>query len=393
MAHTRIGADTELLTADEAAELLGVQRQTVYAYVSRGQLTRALKPGSRQSWFRRTDVEAMARGDRAQQAGRKAPTNRTEVTAIVDDQLLYRGRDAVELARAGTFEQAAEWLWRGHDGEPPTWRAVAELPEEVAALPLPAQCLPLDRLKVATAGLAAVDTLRYDLSAHAVLAVARSLLDALVRCLPLRGERPEPAGRHSFATALWPRLTSAIARPKGVRLLDQALVLVADHGLAPSTRAVRLAGSVDADPYSVVLTGMSVASGLKHGGSSLAVHGLLDDIGEPANVAAAVSEHLRRSGSLPGFGQPRYVHADPRAAFLLDELLSDSTVDSSRLRIVRDVIELVRNRNDEHPNVEFALGALCYAHDMVRGAGEAIFVLGRTAGWIAHAVEEQAGTH
>ncbi|MBK1787693.1 citrate/2-methylcitrate synthase [Prauserella cavernicola] len=390
MAEQTAEADGELLTADEAADLLGVRRQTVYAYVSRGQLTRDSKPGSRQSWFRRTDVEAMARGDRAQQAGRKAPTNRTEVTSIVDDQLLYRGRDAVELARTATFEQAVEWLWRGAEDDVPAWRELADLPAEVAALPLPAQCLPLDRLKLATAGIATVDGLRYDLSTPAVLAVARSLLAALVRSLPPRGETGDPG---SLAAQLWPRLTAAPARPRGVRLLDQALVLVADHGLAPSTRAVRLAASVDADPYSVVLTGMSVASGLRHGGSSIAVHGLLDDIGEPGQVAAVVAEHLRRGGPLPGFGQPRYVRADPRAAFLLGELLADSTVDPNRLRVVREVIELVENRSDEHPNVEFALGALCFAHDMVRGAGEAVFVLGRVAGWIAHALEEHTGRH
>jgi citrate synthase len=39
-------------------------------------------------------------------------------------------------------------------------------------------------------------------------------------------------------------------------------------------------------------------------------------------------------------------------------------------------------------NVDFGLGALAYAMQMPVGATEAIFAIARTAGWIAHALEE-----
>ncbi|MFC4562985.1 citrate/2-methylcitrate synthase [Nocardiopsis mangrovi] len=381
--------DDPLLTADEAAELLGVRRQTIYAYVSRGQLQRHSEPGTRQSRFRQSDLDAMAKGDRARQPGRSSPSNRTAVTSIVGGRLLYRERDAVDIAGALSFEQAAEWLWRAHEGAAPAWRPSARPGSEAPALPLPDQCLPLDRLKIAAAGLGAVDPLRYDLSPHAVLAVARSLLPALVLALPAQSDgAPPPAADAGFAAALWPRLTASAAGDDRARLLDQALILSADHGLAPSTRAVRTAASVAADPYSVALTGMSVASGLRHGGSSLGVHSLLTDIGRPDRVEAVVSDHLRRGAALPGFGQPRYEGPDPRAGFLLGRLLGDRDADPDRLAAVREVVALVRERNDEHPSIEFALGALCFLHDMVRGAGEAVFVLARCVGWIAHALEE-----
>ncbi|WP_308817358.1 citrate/2-methylcitrate synthase [Pseudonocardia alni] len=391
MTEARDGTDAELLTVDEVADLLGVQRRTVYAYVSRGQLTRNQRPGSRQSWFRRSDIEAMVRGDRAQQPGRGAPRERTELTSIVDGRLLYRGRDAVDLAGEIGFEQVAEWLWTGIDAAPAPWRQIASVPDDVAGFALPPGHLPLDRLKLTVSGLSAADPLRFDLSTAGVISVARSLLAGLARCLPVAPGVTLPSADAPIAAQLWSRLAPGRSHPRAVGLLDRALVLVADHGLAPSTRAARLAASVAADPYSVVLTGMGVASGLRHGGSSTGVHSLLEEIVGPERVADVLAGRLALGGVLPGFGQARYEGADPRAGHLLDELLADDTADPVRRRVVGDVLELVARRSGESPNVEFALGALCHVHGLVHGAGEVLFHLGRSAGWLAHALEERDG--
>jgi citrate synthase len=45
-------------------------------------------------------------------------------------------------------------------------------------------------------------------------------------------------------------------------------------------------------------------------------------------------------------------------------------------------------RDPRRPSIEFALGALVHACGMREDAGEAIFAVARTAGWIAHALEE-----
>jgi citrate synthase len=130
-----------------------------------------------------------------------------------------------------------------------------------------------------------------------------------------------------------------------------------------------------------------MASGLLlGGGSSLAVQAWLNDITSPGSVARVVEQRLQRGDRLSGFGQPRYRRIDPRAATLLD-LLAESPANPDRLTIVNTAVDLVRRRRGLEPNAEFALGALCFVHGMTEGAGEAIFVIGRSAGWIAHAVE------
>lgn len=113
-------ADSERrLTTREAAELLGVKPETVYAYVSRGQLGSRRAPGSRGSTFDADEVRALARRNRRDGGINPAPaagqelTVRTRLTLIENDRFSYRGVDAVELAARHTYEEVAEWLWTG----------------------------------------------------------------------------------------------------------------------------------------------------------------------------------------------------------------------------------------------------------------------------------------
>lgn len=383
----------DLVPVTDAAHMLGVKPATVYAYVSRGLLDTTRRPGDRRSWLARAEVDAFARrrGARPIAGSSPAPGGEptTRVGEIDHDVLRYRGRDATELARSLPWERVAELLWTGAPDEPPAATADAARVAAIRALQeaMPATALPLDRLKATTTLLGASDPLRYDLSRPAVLAAARTLAPAFVEALP--ASCPDPGG--DLATRLWARLTGAAPSRAQRKLLSSALVLLAEHGLGPSTRAAREAAATAADPYSVVLAGTSVASGLLlGGGSSLAVQALLGEITSAAEVPRVLGERLLRGDRVSGFGQPRYRGADPRAAALLG-LLRGSGGDRERRRIVDAVVGAVQARRGLAPNAEFALGALSFVHGMPRGAGEAVFVVARCAGWIAHAVEVYEG--
>jgi citrate synthase len=380
----------EVMSIGEAADALGVKESTIYAYISRGLLNRTKLPRDRRSWLSRAQVETFKerKGSRPRLRYQKAIASgeSTDVARIVDDRLLYREHDATELARTASYEEVCTLLW-GEPDSAPSRELDADLVSAIHALQatMPATSLPLDRLKVTTNLLGARDPFRYDLSVPSVLAAARSMAPAFVESLPAFSTPVGPA--RSIAERLWGRLTSEPVTPDRLAALSAALVLVADHGIGPSTRAVREAAATAADPYSAVLAGMSVASGLLlGGGSSLAVQAWLGDIASPQSVSRLVEQRLQRGDRLSGFGQPRYRRHDPRAATLL-ELLVESRADPDRLTIVNTAVELVRRRRGLEPNAEFALGALCFVHSMCEGAGEAIFVIGRCAGWIAHAVE------
>jgi len=177
-----------------------------------------------------------------------------------------------------------------------------------------------------------------------------------------------------------------------LRALSAALVLLADHELAASTLAARAAASARADPYAVVSAGLGAVSGSWHGGASLGVEALLAAAGDPPSAPRAVGDLLRRGERIPGFGHSVYRGPDPRGRVLAD-LVRRAAPNAREVAVADAVIAEVRRRALPEPNIDFALGTLTTAAGMNRGAGEAIFAVARTAGWIAHALEAyEAGT-
>jgi citrate synthase len=213
---------------------------------------------------------------------------------------------------------------------------------------------------------------------------------------PERGATRGPGalgGVAGIAERLWGKLTAAKPAPSLVGALDAALVLLADHELAASTLAARTAASVRADPYAVVSAGLAVASGTLHAGASLDIETLLAEAGRPERAARAVGERLRRGDRIRGFGHFVYAAGDPRATYLLDRLRAIPPAElrggaGDRLAVADAVLAAAGHRRLPPPNVDFALATLASMAGMIAGAGEAIFVIARTAGWLAHALEE-----
>jgi citrate synthase len=389
----------DYLTAAEAARRLGVKPATLYAYVSRGVLSRVRAPDGRTSLFGAEEVEQLARRGRPRRpAGVADITVESAITEITGDSLRFRGLDATRLAVSRTFEEVAELLWTGEfppgreSGREP-WRArpAALAAGRAAQAALPAGTLPLERLQVIVPAMAATDPLRLQLDRPAVIAAGQNIIAGMVDCLPgdVTSAAAEPvAGR------LWSRLSAGHGQgrpsPGLMRALSAALVLLADHELAASTLAARAAASVQADPYAVVGTGLGAMSGALHGGASLGAETLMAAASGPEDVPRVVGELLRRGEKVPGFGHFVYRGGDPRAILLLD-LVRRVAPKSRQLAVADAVFAEVRHKSLPEPNIDFAIATLVRVAGMVRGAGEAIFAVARTAGWIAHALEAYSG--
>jgi citrate synthase len=376
------------LTAGEAAGRLGVKRETLYAYVSRGLLRRRRSDDGRRSWYDEAEVERLARhGRRPRRRDQADLAIETAITAIEGESLSYRGLEATRLAGRHRFEEVAQWLWTGRLDPASPWHAepAAVAVGSAAQAVLPDGTLPLERLRVIAAALATTDELRFELEPDAVVAAAQTLIAGLVACLPDAGAAGSGSGW--IAGRLWAKLAPGPPAPALLEVLDDALVLLADHELAASTVAARVAASVRADPYAVASAGLATASGSLHAGASLQIETLLAEVERPDQAARAVGERLRRGERIRGFGHVIYRGADPRGAFLLERLRTVAA-GSERLAAAEAVVDAARRRRLPAPNVDFALATLASVAGMTRGAGEAIFVVARTAGWIAHALEE-----
>jgi citrate synthase len=395
----------EFLTAEEAARRLGVKLATLYAYVSRGVLRRNRAADGRSSLFDSDEVERLARRGRPRRpAGVADITVESAITEISGDRLRYRGLDVIRLATSRTFEDVAELLWTGELPGPPgsaPWRATAAAlaAGRGAQAALPAGTLPLERLQVIVPAMAATDPLRLQLDPAAVVAAGRSIIAGLVDCLPSPSASASasdyptsdyPSTDYPIVDRLWARLRGARPTPALRRALSAALVLLADHELAASTLAVRVAASVRADPYAVVETGMGAMSGALHGGASLGAETLLASASGPDDVPRVVGELLRRGEKVPGFGHTIYKAGDPRAVLLFD-LVRRAAPKSGPLAVAEAVLAEVRRKSLPEPNIDLAIATLARVAGMIRGSGEAIFAVARTAGWLAHALEAYSG--
>ncbi|TDD79935.1 helix-turn-helix domain-containing protein [Actinomadura darangshiensis] len=376
------------LDAKAAAERLGVKPATLYAYVSRGVLRRRQAPDGRRSLFDAAQVEDLARrGKPRRPPGPGELAIESAITALGADRPFYRGRDVLGLAEARAFEDVAGWLWTGRDEAGETWRAHAGGVAAAGAAQsgLPPDLLPLDRLQLIVTALAATDPLRHHLDPDGVIATGRALIAGLVEALPAANRAPD-TGR--IAERLWNRLCPHPPRDGGLlRALEAAMILLADHELAASTVAARVAASVRADPYAVVASGLGVLSGPLHGGASYGAERLIAEVGDPASASRVVGERLRGGERIPGFGHVVYKSGDGRAALLLD-LVRAAAPGHGRLAAAEAVLAETARRRLPTANIDFAVAALGAVAGFVPGAGEAVFAVARTAGWLAHALEE-----
>lgn len=379
---------TGTLTAAEAAEALGVSRETLYAYVSRNLIRSEVQEGTRARGYRAEDVWSLLQRREARRhplrAGEEAlrrddPVIESSLTLAADGGLFYRGRDVLELATSHTIEQAAMLLWTGDARAPFPSPPRAPLPPDWATLRRVAAGLsPVEAFQLVLPAVSAHDAAGYDLSPAAVRRTGARTLRLFAGLAVGRA----PSQR---------RVTDALQRgwaPQARevrRLLEAVLVLWADDDLDCSTLVARCVASSQANPYAAVNAALCALPG----GAIEQVEALFDEVDDPRRVRRVLEARLRRGETLPGFGHPFHPDGDPRAKLLL-RLLREARPGSHALALTDALAgegsELVERR----PNGDFALVALCRGLGLPEGSPMALMAIARSVGWIAHALEQYA---
>lgn len=386
------GDKKQHLTAQEAADALGVTKATLYAYTSRGQLRSEPVPGQpRECRYFQEDIERLrerkeVRRDPAKAAARGlhwgSPVLESGITLIHDGKLYYRGRDVLRLAQTGTLEEAAELLWaaepaeRGRLFEQPSVLS----PNQMARLRAWAKYGPLSLMQAALPLCGAVDRASYDLRPERVRLTGARIVRMLTTVI---------VGRHSEAPvhralqAVW-----APNKPAAREAIRIALVLCADHELNASAFVARCAASAGASPYDVVSAALATLKGHRHGGATERLAALFAEVGKPERSRAVVANRLRRGEYLPGLGHPLYPAGDPRAALLLK--VAEAAGNKQEWRLVRHLARAGTELLQAPPNLDFGLVAVARTYGLPDHAPLVLFALGRTIGWIGHAIEQYA---
>src|SRR4051812_19495337 len=383
--------EDRFLTAPEAAAELAISLATLYAYASRGMLRSESVPGDpRARRYPREDVLRLKEKKELRKDPEKAapkalswgaPVLESAITLVKDGRLYYRGRDAVELALTATAEEAAALIWtgdpaaageifRGEAPEGPHWRGPVDLS-------------PVERCQVALPLAGAADLAAWDLRASALPGTGGRILRFLATIAAGVPASPS-AGIAEILQIGW-----APGRPEAVGPIASALILSADHELNVSAFTARCVASAAASPYDVVAAGLAALKGARHGGHTERVETLFREAGNATGARRALADRLRRGEEIPGTGHPLYPEGDPRGAALL-EIAAAAAPGSPAVECAFALAEAGRELIHEHPTIDLGLVALARALELPERTPLALFALGRTIGWIGHAIEQYA---
>jgi len=382
----------DLLPAAQACRLLGISQATLYAYVSRGLIESRPGPDHRSRVYLRQDVERLAQRKRAgrgaargaaQSLDRGLPVLETSISLIRPDGPYYRGRSAIGLVRDGaSLEDVARLLWDCGDHDPFATPMESRWPATVAGIAGDAALPPLERTMAALPLLAldvrhsfnSAPRVRHDIAAtllrhNAALLVAQPPSGGPVHALLARCWKPDDA---DFAD-----------------LVRAALVLCADHELNVSAFAARVVASTGAHLHATVCSGLAALSGPRHGGATARAHALIEAARQAPSPRDFIATRWQRGDDLPGFAHALYPDGDPRAAELLARLRA-THADTPAMRELDAIIAATEEISGQRPNIDFMLAAICHVHDLAATPALVMFAAGRLAGWLAHALEQQA---
>jgi citrate synthase len=393
----------DYVNSAEALAVLAVKPQTLYSYVSRGMIRRICVDG-KTSLYNREDISRLkarstARSGHGAVAGGALqwgePVLVTGITAITPEGPRYRDYLALELARAGySFEAVAEYLWSTEAIDPRTeWdydESLVHIAPQVAALAAAYPRIHLRQLLTEIALLLCLEHGQYgEPQLEPPVRSARALIQALCIAFGFVGPHRRltaPGPNESIARYILRAFGVAPGRAQ-MRALNAALVLLADHEFSPATFAARIAASSGVDLHSCVGAALHV-----HFGSVL---GLRCDRVELA-LQAATSP--RRQGEIVGpvavepdvgplgFSHPLYGNGDPRAAEILELALGLT----AHAAASREALETLRRIDNHHGAVSLdaALVVLCRALGLEGPVAGGLLAVSRSAGWIAHVIEQ-----
>lgn len=388
-----IGMDADLLSATETCRLLGISQATLYAYVSRGLLESRPGPDHRSRLYPRQDVERLAQRKRvgrgaargaAQSLDRGLPVLETRISLIRPDGPYYRGQSAIASVRGGaTLEDTARLLWDCGDADPFNTPLPNKWPASVASIAGNSALPPLVRAMSALP-LLGLETRQ---AASASPPVRHEIAAALLRhnAALLVAQAPYSGPVHQLLAQTWRPGDDQFAE-----LVRAALVLCAEHELNVSAFAARVVASTGAHLHATVCSGLAALSGPRHGGATARAYAVIESANGVISPRDLIAERWQRGDDLPGFGHALYPHGDARAAELWLRLRAAASTDPAAMDRLHALITAAEDVSGLKPNVDLMLAAICHVHGLPAAPALILFAAGRLAGWLAHALEQQA---
>jgi citrate synthase len=308
-----------------------------------------------------------------------------------------RGHDLPDLVAHHGFEGTVALLWNGFAGDGLTRDGVLAALGKARTTAFAG----LDQWLPAAAARPLFQGVRLALAFQPDSASPAGLVGALTVAVPAllraaRGERPVAPDPTLGTAADTLRMLHGVPPPEvSAAALDTYLTVMAESGLSASGFTARVVASTQASLASAVLGAWCAFTGPLHGGAPGPTLDLLDAAEQQADLEGWLEARLRRGERLMGFGHRVFRGNDPRAEAMRQALsrmgpLAGRLAFATRLeRAVATAIERVTPGRKLPPNVEIMAALLLDAVGIPREGFTPVFAIGRCAGWLAHAMEQQ----
>ena len=330
-------------------------------------------------------------------------------------KLVYRGYNIKDLAAKSSFEEVIYLLWEGNLPKKSEFSSFKRKLYKCMSLPSPVKKLissipkkevPISSVRTAVSLLSAYDKDAEDMSPEAnkrkairIMAQMASVVAAVQRVRDGKKILSPKKGLSIAANFLY-MLKGKVPSKYDEKVMDVALILHAEHGLNASTFSSQVTVATLADMYSGMVSAIGTLKGPLHGGANVkaiesffnlskklhiqesGAKGVLGKIDK--YVEGLLAHHIR----IMGIGHRVYRVKDPRAIILEEYAKKEGSKYHKYYEIAKEIEKVMAEEKHMYPNVDFYSGIVYEDLGIKPELYVCLFVLSRTAGWIAHMLEQ-----